>query len=64
MIQRSKFLRGLCASPALFAVAGAAQADQLDDVRAAKKIRIAIDPGAPPLGTTGKLTESSKHFRG
>lgn len=52
MIQRSMFLRGLCAALAIVAGAGSAQADQLDDVRAAKKIRIAIDLGAPPFGTT------------
>jgi len=51
MIQRSTFLRGLCASIALVAIAGVAQADQLDDVRAAKKIRVAIDLGSPPFGT-------------
>lgn len=51
MIQRSKFLRGLCAGMALVAIAGAAQADQLDEVRAAKKIRVAIDLGSPPFGT-------------
>ena len=51
MIQRSNFLRGLCASFALLAIAGVAQADQLDDVRAAKKIRVAIDLGSPPFGT-------------
>ena len=51
MIQRSAFLRGLCASIALVAIAGVAQADQLDDVRAAKKIRVAIDLGSPPFGT-------------
>jgi len=51
MIQRSKFLRGLCAGVALLAIAGVAQADQLDDVRAAKKIRVAIDLGSPPFGT-------------
>ena len=41
MIQRSTFLRGLCAGIALLASAGAVQADLLDDARAAKKIRIA-----------------------
>jgi polar amino acid transport system substrate-binding protein len=51
MIQRSKFLRSLCAGIALVAIAGAAQADQLDEVRAAKKIRVAIDLGSPPFGT-------------
>lgn len=51
MIKRSNFLRGLCASLALLAIAGTAQADQLDDVRAAKKIRVAIDLGSPPFGT-------------
>jgi len=51
MIQRSHFMRGLCAAVALLAVAGTANADQLDDIRAAKKIRVAIDLGSPPFGT-------------
>src|SRR5438874_8190878 len=51
MIKRSPLLRGLCAGVALLALAGIAQADQLDDVRAAKKIRVAIDLGSPPFGT-------------
>ena len=37
---------------ALIAVAPAVQADVLDDVRKAKKIRIAIDFGVPPYGMT------------
>lgn len=51
MIQRSHFVRTLCAGLALLSLAGFAQADQLDDVRAAKKIRVAIDLGSPPFGT-------------
>lgn len=51
MIPRSFFPRALLAGFALVALAGAAHADQLDDVRAAKKIRVAIDLGSPPFGT-------------
>ena len=51
MIQRSIFVRGLLATAAVAAFAGAAQADLLDDVRAAKKVRVAIDVGSPPFGT-------------
>ncbi len=51
MIQRSSFVRGLIAVAALTAIAGAASADVLDDVRAAKKIRVAIDVGSPPFGS-------------
>ena len=48
----SKFVRGLLALTAIAASSGAALADQLDDVRAAKKIRVAIDLGSPPFGLT------------
>jgi polar amino acid transport system substrate-binding protein len=51
MIQRSTFVRGLIAGTALLAFTGAALADQLDDIRAAKKVRVAIDLGSPPFGT-------------
>jgi polar amino acid transport system substrate-binding protein len=50
MIQRSTFVRGLIAGTVLAAFTSAALADQLDDVRAAKKIRVAIDLGSPPFG--------------
>jgi polar amino acid transport system substrate-binding protein len=50
MIHRSTFVRGLIAGTVLAAFAGVALADQLDDVRAAKKIRVAIDLGSPPFG--------------
>ena len=54
MIQHSHFVRGLLATAARLGfgcIAGAAHADQLDDIRAAKKIRVAIDLGSPPFGT-------------
>lgn len=50
MIQRSTFVRGLIAGTVLAAFSHAALADLLDDVRAAKKIRVAIDLGSPPFG--------------
>jgi polar amino acid transport system substrate-binding protein len=60
MIQHSRFVRGLLASLVLMTFAGAsgaARADLLDDVRAAKKIRVAIDLGSPPFGMTdGSMT--------
>ena len=40
------------AAAALVAIGTAAQADQLDDIRKAKKIRIAVDLGVPPYGMT------------
>ncbi|MEA9980939.1 transporter substrate-binding domain-containing protein [Herbaspirillum sp. RTI4] len=55
MIKRSPFARRLLSAVVLMSFAGAAtvaHADQLDDVRAAKKIRVAIDLGSPPFGTT------------
>jgi polar amino acid transport system substrate-binding protein len=60
MIQRSLFVRGLLAGVALLAFAGAAHADQLDDVKAAKKIRVAIDLGSPPFG----MNDSSMNATG
>ena len=51
MIQPSRFLRSLLAAAIVVGFAGvstAARADLLDDVRAAKKIRVAIDLGSPP----------------
>ena len=50
MTQRSTFVRGLFAATVLAAFTCAALADQLDDVRAAKKVRVAIDLGSPPFG--------------
>ena len=50
MIHRSTLVRGLLAGVVAAAFAGAAHADQLDDVRAAKKLRVAIDLGSPPFG--------------
>ncbi|WP_194714616.1 transporter substrate-binding domain-containing protein [Noviherbaspirillum soli] len=55
MHQPSRFLRSLMAAAIVVGFAGvstAARADLLDDVRAAKKIRVAIDLGSPPFGTT------------
>lgn len=40
------------AAAALVAIGTAAHADQLDDIRKAKKIRIAVDLGVPPYGMT------------
>ena len=49
----SNLLRGVAiAAVALLAVAPAVHADALDDIRKAKKIRIAIDFGVPPYGMT------------
>ena len=49
----SNMLRGAAvAALAILAVAPAVHADALDDVRKAKKIRIAIDFGVPPYGMT------------
>jgi polar amino acid transport system substrate-binding protein len=47
-------LQALLLSAVLFAFAppGAARADALDDIKQAKKIRIAIDLGLPPFGMT------------
>ena len=51
MKKRSFVLRSLVASAALLALgAGTAHADLLKDIRAAKKIRIALDTGSPPYG--------------
>lgn len=50
-MKKSTFLRTLLASAVVFAFAsGAAHADALKDIRAAKKIRIAVDTGSPPYG--------------
>jgi polar amino acid transport system substrate-binding protein len=55
MIRRSTLLRGAVALAALAAVASA-HAELFDDIKAAKKIRIAIDLGVPPYGMTdGKM---------
>jgi polar amino acid transport system substrate-binding protein len=51
MIRRSALLRCAAALAAIAAMASV-QADVLDDVKAAKKIRIAIDLGVPPYGMT------------
>lgn len=51
MIRRSTLLRSAVALAAV-AAATSARADLLDDVKAAKKIRIAIDLGVPPYGMT------------
>lgn len=51
MIRRSTLLKGALALMTLCAMAGA-RADLLDDVKAAKKIRVAIDLGVPPYGMT------------
>ena len=40
------------AAAALVGIGTAAHADQLDDIRKAKKIRIAVDLGVPPYGMT------------
>ncbi len=42
----------IIASAALLATCAAANADALDDIRAAKKIRIAVDLGVAPYGMT------------
>ena len=55
MISRSVFVRSLLAAAVTMSLAtasGVVRADALDDVRAAKKIRVAIDLGSPPFGTT------------
>ena len=51
MIRRSTFLKGALML-AVVAAMGSAHADLLDDIKAAKKIRIAIDLGVPPYGMT------------
>jgi polar amino acid transport system substrate-binding protein len=51
MTRRSMLLKAVAAL-ATAALASPALADQLDDIRAAKKIRIAIDLGVPPYGMT------------
>jgi len=51
MIRRSTLLKAALAFTAVVAMASA-HADLLDDIKAAKKIRIAIDLGTPPYGMT------------
>jgi polar amino acid transport system substrate-binding protein len=51
MIRRSTLLKGALVLTAIAAM-GSARADLLDDIKAAKKIRIAIDLGVPPYGMT------------
>jgi polar amino acid transport system substrate-binding protein len=51
MIRRSTLLKGALALAALAGMASA-HADLLDDIKAAKKIRVAIDLGVPPYGMT------------
>jgi polar amino acid transport system substrate-binding protein len=51
MNRRSTLLR-VSVALATIVAAGSAHADLLDDVKAAKKIRIAIDLGVPPYGMT------------
>src|ERR1043165_8498675 len=51
MIRRSTLLKGAFALAAVAAM-GSAHADLLDDIKAAKKIRVAIDLGVPPYGLT------------
>ena len=51
MIRRSTLLKATLAFIAVAAMANA-HADLLDDIKAAKKIRIAIDLGTPPYGMT------------
>ena len=51
MIRRSTLLKGTLALVTAAAMASA-HADLLDDIKAAKKIRVAIDLGVPPYGMT------------
>ena len=51
MIRRSTLLKATLAVAAMAAM-GSAHADLLDDIKAAKKIRVAIDLGVPPYGMT------------
>jgi len=59
MIRRSTLLKGAVALAAAVAM-GSAHADLLDDIKAAKKIRIAIDLGVPPYG----MTDGQMHATG
>ena len=59
MIRRSFLLRSAVALAAFAAVLGTAHADQLDDIRAAKKVRVAIDLGSPPFGTTDSTMKAT-----
>ncbi|MGH8856455.1 MAG: transporter substrate-binding domain-containing protein [Polaromonas sp.] len=45
-------LRGLALGVGLACIGLAAQADMLTDVQKARKVRVAIDLGSPPFGTT------------
>lgn len=51
MIRRSTLLKAATALATVLALA-TAHADLLDDIKAAKKIRVAIDLGVPPYGMT------------
>jgi len=52
MNRRSHCLRIALAAAGLLALQGLAHAELLDDIRSAKKLRVAIDLGSPPFGTT------------
>jgi polar amino acid transport system substrate-binding protein len=52
MNRRSTLLKCALALGTVLTMASAAHADLLDDVKAAKKIRVAIDLGVPPYGMT------------
>jgi polar amino acid transport system substrate-binding protein len=49
----------IIASAALLAMSAAAHADVLDDIKAAKKIRIAVDLGVAPYGMTDEKMQPS-----
>jgi polar amino acid transport system substrate-binding protein len=51
MIRRSTLLKAAAALATLLALA-TAHADLLDDIKSAKKIRVAVDLGVPPYGMT------------
>jgi polar amino acid transport system substrate-binding protein len=46
----STLVRALCVSAAFLAMSSGASADTLDNIKAAKKIRVAIDLALPPFG--------------
>jgi polar amino acid transport system substrate-binding protein len=50
MIKVLKFLRAVVATAGALTFVGAVHADLLADIRAVKKIRIALDTGSPPYG--------------
>ena len=52
MTRRSTLVRGLFAATMLAAFSCVTLADELGDVRAARKVRVAIDLGSPPFGMT------------